>query len=503
MTYKKLIWMLVFLLGIFNASAMFSLQGFEDSQIIEFDGSISIFINEKNISITPLEPEELYIYNGKPSQEILESDQKLVYIIEHYAPDKKLEDTTRVDGQKRLTVVVKGAKVIIENGIIVKNDDNVKISTKSIFQTDSFDNREISFLSTKVTEIFGQIQELFFQLSDFSFSDDYDRGFFTGLATNYIPEIRNETFVEVIPNTECSKFGFVFYPDENYDYMDQTLEFTNKNGYALGIANSKNDNYDESLENMKLFVQEANKNNLTPIVRILGIDWFNEVSKTDDVVNFVKQLKKETKGKLEFIQIWDKPNLAYGPNNYFTNPQNYANYVIEIKNKLNDKEIKIISASLSIGTEEILSGENKSNSIEYLSTLLEYPEFWNSIDYWGSSAYNQDITLMNYCDFYNETMLFDGENLCLSSIYAYEKELELIYEKTNKQYKVFLTDTGYQLPHGSKDIDFLFTYLKEDPNVKASLIFLANGWSYYENSNWIDIKTEKITPIVNELTVCS
>ena len=107
------------------------------------------------------------------------------------------------------------------------------------------------------------------------------------------------------------------------------------------------------------------------------------------------------------------------------------------------------------------------------------------------------LTTENYCRFNYD------EELCLSSIYAYQKELDLIYEKTGKQYEVIMTNVGYTLPHDILELNFLFNYLKEDPNIKTALIFLANGWSFYENSNWLDIETEQLKPIASELNVCS
>ncbi|MBT7439974.1 hypothetical protein HN789_01910 [archaeon] len=502
MTYKKIIIGLVFILLISNVTANLEFIGFKEGQVEEFDTFSVIFIENKNITISQLVEENVKVYNGKPSPEVLENNEKLIYILQHYSPDKELTDETRKNGQKRLTAVVKDTNVEIQNGFIIRTEEK-KINTKSLLQAEKFGNREIDILSSRVAQIFSTIREIVFRISDFKLSEDYDRGFYTGMATEFIPEFSEESFVEVVPNVECNKFGFVYYPDTNYNYIDQTLELTKNNGYALGIAYSKYDQFQDSLNNMKIFVNEANKHNITPIVRILGVNWFTEIANADEVVNFIKDLKQETNGKLEYVQIWDKPNIVYGDNDYFLYPQAYADYVIEIKQKLNDPDIKFISASLSIGPTELVEGRQRNSSMEYLNTLLKVSEFWDNIDYWASSAYNKDITQNNNCRFDDGTSMIEAENLCLSSIYAYEKEIDRIYEETGSQVEVFLTDVGFSLEQDVSKFDFLLNHIKEDPSIKGATVFLANGWSLFEETSWINPETKKIIELNSQLDVCS
>jgi hypothetical protein len=501
MTYKKIIIGIVFFLLVFNVEADFIFENFKQDEIEEYTDYVLVNFQDEMISIKSLESEELLIYKGKPPQELLDSNRKIVYFVENYYPEKKIGDISRTEGQKRLTAVVKDAKVEIENGILVRTD-GLKINIKSVLEAESFEDRQIDHMSTKVTEIFGLKRNIFFRISDFMLSEEYGRGFYTEVVSEFTAEFdEDEEFIEVVPNTDCSKFGFVFYPETYYPYLSQTSDFTKDKGYALGVAVSRYDNYKESLENMKLFVEESYENGLVPIIRIIGTDWYSELPDPEIVVKFIKDLKEETEGKLEYIQISDKPNLAYLENNYFTYPENYANYVIDVKNMLNDNDIKIISASLSLGLDnpEI----RRNNSLEYLDSLLKIERFWESIDYWASSAYNKDITEKNYCMSYDEASMIEAENICLSSIYAYGKELNRIFESTGKQYDVFLTDIGYPIDTEPSKFNLLFKHIKEDPRIKGSLIFLANGWTFYEGTNWIDITSKEIIDLNKNIDVCN
>ena len=156
----------------------------------------------------------------------------------------------------------------------------------------------------------------------------------------------DEIYVDIFPEN-CSKLGFVYMPGHGYGYVKETIQFTSYEGWALGIAYSRNDNFDFALQDMTIFIDEATRYGLTPVVRILGNNWQQEVMPVDNIVDFIKNLSLSTNNQLEYVQIWDKPNINFNDN--FNDPKDYANYVININNSLNNSDIKIISGSLSLG----------------------------------------------------------------------------------------------------------------------------------------------------------
>ncbi|MBT3720631.1 hypothetical protein HOG47_03185, partial [archaeon] len=78
MTYKKIIIGLVFILLISNVTANLEFIGFKEGQVEEFDTFSVIFIENKNITISQLVEENVKVYNGKPSPEVLENNEKLI-----------------------------------------------------------------------------------------------------------------------------------------------------------------------------------------------------------------------------------------------------------------------------------------------------------------------------------------------------------------------------------------------------------------------------------------
>ncbi len=311
-------------------------------------------------------------------------------------------------------------------------------------------------------------------------------------STIVLEQNLDEKYVDVLPES-CSKFGFVFLPGFGYDFIKETNKFTNNKGWALGIAYSQNDNYLASLSEMTEFVNKADSSGLIPIVRILGENWNENKTSTDSVVNFIRILKQNTNGKINYIQIWDKPNVIFDDNEVFNNPEEYADYVIEIKNTLNDPEIKIISASLSLGKSGSIGENRRRDSNYYLSGLLPISEFWESIDYWGSTAFDSNLTGNDYCFNASQIENYKGDQLCLDSIYGYKWELEKIRQETGKEYEVFLTETGYP----TENINYVKTRelmqtLKEDYNVKSAIIFLGNGWDTWQTSSWLDMSNRTL-----------
>jgi len=312
-------------------------------------------------------------------------------------------------------------------------------------------------------------------------------------------------YVDVFPEN-CSKLGFVYMPGYGYDFLKETIQFTDYEGWALGIAYSRNDNFEFALQDMTIFIEEASKQKLTPIIRILGNNWQQEVMPVDTVVNFINNLSKATNNHITYIQIWDKPNIIFGDNKAFENPKDYADYIVNIKNKLNNSDIKIISGSLSLGKAGKVGENDRIDANSYLSGLLNINEFWQSINYWGSSVYNAKVNGKENCITSENIEFYKDQQLCMDNIYGYRWELEKIKQSTNKTFEVILTEIGYpiSLENMGKTKELLYL-VKSDPYVKSGLIFIANGWDVWQNSAWFDKENRSLSGYAYQISdaVCS
>lgn len=457
--------------------------GIEDSSII-----VNIKKNNDAIKIKQVKDESLYIFYNKPPLSFLEDKTPVVYVVEHFDPDKKINDPARTKGNKRLTTVVNNAIVEVDNGLKVSTD-GLKVGTRSFFEATNFENHQIDFIKEEtLIELFGKLKTLvarFFE--SYEINDEYDRGYKTN--DENVKDISAE-FVSTDVNGNCDRLGFVYFPGYDYEFMDQTNNFTDNKGYVLGVAYSKHDDFGEALDDMDRFLIFAKYYNLTPIVRVAGQNWYTQVMDKDIVIEFIKELKDKN-DDLEFVQIWDKPNMIYEDNNFFENPFDYANYVYDIKQGLNETNVKIISGSLSQGNNEQVGDNIRLNSIDYFNALIESQVFLDSIDYWASSSYEMNLTGTKCI---TGQLIYSGENLCVDSVDAYRWELELIKNKTGRYYETFLTDVGYptsSFSNMNKTVNLLKS-VNQDLNVKASLIFLGNGWDVFTDSTWIDPETSKL-----------
>jgi len=140
-----------------------------------------------------------------------------------------------------------------------------------------------------------------------------------------IIEESDEMLIDVFPE-DCSKLGFVYMPGHSYDFIKETIQFTGYEGWALGIAFSRDDNFEFALQDMTVFVEETTKQKLTPVIKILGNNWQDEIMPVDSVVSFINNLSEAT-DEIIYVQIWDKPNIA----KEFQKPIDYADYLIDIK----------------------------------------------------------------------------------------------------------------------------------------------------------------------------
>jgi hypothetical protein len=451
--------------------------------IMELEDGVMI----DEIVIRQLDTADVTVYFGTPSIDVIESGSPIVYITEHYEPDTALSDANRVNGQKRLDVVIKNAKVLVENGIIVRTD---RLSIHRDTFLSEHPGKQVDYLGDKGVEIFWGINDLIIRGIDFSLNSGFDRGFHNRGKTIEFETKENEEFFDVIEGEKaqyCKKIGFIFVPGFGYD----PIEFY-KAEYATGIAYSRNDNYELASADMERFAEKSRSKGIIPIVKLLGnigginqacidsngIDacsdegntvcsgitvlnckkvskdcnlWYdtgilcegnqkvdncdsgycfgnyayNEKPSSDEAINFITRLKEDS--VVNFIQVYDDAGKYYTPGEY-------AGLISEIKSRVSD--IKIISASMDD---------------QFLESMLDYPDFWENIDYFGADAGN------------------------------YEPQLQKIKSKTGKDIKSFVT-----IGKNDEKMDALklVTELRKadsDDKVIGIQIATANYWNRYES----------------------
>ncbi|MCM2325429.1 MAG: hypothetical protein NDI94_03115 [Candidatus Woesearchaeota archaeon] len=454
-----------------------------EREILELEDGIMI----DEIVIRELDTTDVTVYFGTPPIEVLGSGSPIVYITEHYEPDVALNDANRMNGQKRLDVVIKNAKVLVENGIIVRTD---RLSIHRDTFLSEHPGKQVDHLSDKGVEMFWGINGLIIRGFDFSLDSGFDRGFHNSGKTIEFETKENEEFFDVIDGEKaeyCKKIGFIFVPGFGYD----SLEFFNAE-YATGIAYSRNDNYESASADMEKFAEKSRSKGIIPIVKLLGniggidqacidsngIDacsdegnavcsgitvlnckktskscnlWYdtgilcegnqkvdncdtgycfgsyayNEKPSSDEAINFITRLKEDS--VVNFIQVYDDIEKYYTPGEY-------AGLISTIKSRVSD--IKIISASMDD---------------QFLESMLDYPDFWENIDYFSA----------------------DVEN--------YESQLQKIRSRTKKDIKMFVN-----IGKNDEKMDALklVTDIRKadgDDNVIGIQIATANYWNRYES----------------------
>lgn len=447
------------------------------------------------ISIRQLSKGETYIYYGVPDNKTLSGDIKIVYITEHYEPDLKIGDGSRKAGTGRLATVSKNDPAVEINnmGLVTRGS---LISIRSVLGLESFEGIQADSVKKDfVSEILGYATGLFIKMAGYIPDASYDRGYKTTGKVILSDDLA--TLYDVNPD-QCSKIGLVFVPGYGYDFLNNSKKFTKRNAWALGIAYSRNNTFITTAEDMTLFVQKAYDLGIIPVIRVTGEDG-NQINGTM-VADFINNISIATQGKIKYLQIWDEPNVVNN-GDLFSEPSEYAYFVKEAKEHLIDRDMKIISASLSLGKTEFVGNRTRQNSKIYMETLLESEIFMDNIDYWGSSSYNLNLSGGEYCFPAENIQFYRGSELCLGNALSYRWELELIKNMTGKDMKAFIAKAGYETPETNlENIKELIQQLKSDDNAHAVFIYSANTWKESNETAWIDEKTMELKSFAARLS---
>ncbi len=453
---------------------------------------ISITSNEKTTSIKQIKEEETLVYYGKPSQTVIESNTKLVYIVEHYSPDKEVTDSSRKQGVKRLTAVVKDAVVEIDNGIIVRTD-GLKVHTKSFLEAETLEDKEIDFIgNNKLTEIFGYLKSLVVRVvNKFRYGGLFDRGF--AVEDDFeAPDLDFGTeFVDVVDGKQegCNKFGFVFVPGFGYDYLSEVNKLTKNKGYAVGIAYSRNDNFASALEDMTEFIQKAKEDGLTPVIRIMGnVGSISQACREDFGIDACEN-EGDTmcngayiincNNVMEKCNVWQAVQTTCSGNQEVSNCNN-NNYCFG-----------------DYAYNEIINSDYVATFIKKLDqkTDFEYVQVWDQVDNY--------FTVEQYVDYVKEIKNSIEPDIKLISGSVSDEELFNELTDLDNTLDFFTISTNIETDKqvffetSSQDSSYLKGLL-EDQNIKGIFLSVANYWNKYEKNywttddNWIDSSTKEL-----------
>ncbi len=430
------------------------------------------------LSIKQIEKGETKVYYGLP-ENLPEKKEPLLFIVEHYDPDKKMDDISRQDGTPRFNVVIKNnPKTEIDSSGLNIRTDGLKINRDSFLDPGLFESREVDEIGeNSITEIFGYLKSLIIRISTrFDFDDEYDRGFKvegeTELPALYLD--LSQQYVDITPES-CSKFGFYFEDKIDLNYINETNAFTKKAWILLSVYPENNSDY---LYSLSEFIGNSIESDITPILKIIG---YNSTSETEEVVSiektgeFIKQIRNITNNKIKYFQILDKPNVGFEKREPIE-PEIYAEYVVNISKMFKETDVKIISATIELGKSETLENKKRKNANSYIDSIFDNPEFLESINYIGS-----DLEISENQDSYNcikasQILFYSGETYCMDSIYSYRWILEKVKEKTGKEFEVFLTEKTIS---DRKIIESL----KEDPYIKS---FTLNKEFWFTQDNLLN-----------------
>ena len=215
------------------------------------------------------------------------------------------------------------------------------------------------------------------------------------------------------------------------------------------------------------FMKRCRKYHIVPIVRLAtkarGKNWIRPNRKNlVDMIDFLGDLKWPSKDKI--IIVFNEVNHAeeWGGE---INPQNYASTLRFVSNwaRTEMKEFIILPAALDL---DAPNGTNTMEAFAYLDKLYDYDkEIFTYIDAWNSHSYP------------NPGFVSSPRRNGKNSMKGFIRELDYLRGKTNRDYKVFITETGWKLSY------------KTEP-------WLENYYTYCMQHIWSHYQVVAVTPFV-------
>ncbi len=189
---------------------------------------------------------------------------------------------------------------------------------------------------------------------------------------------------------EVSEFG---------KQLDKVRDLTGDCGLVTNLV--PNVGFGSDVDKWALFMQESNKRNLIPVLRLQGRTAGGSWEKPDAANNYADVAQKyaefiaavEAKSglKINYVQIWNEPNLA-GEWGGAANPGEYAQFLLAVGKAIREydmkdgkKETNIMNGGLAV-TGDTSGGNYQTEA--FINTMFTLsPELKDYIDVWSSHPY--------------------------------------------------------------------------------------------------------------------
>jgi hypothetical protein len=215
------------------------------------------------------------------------------------------------------------------------------------------------------------------------------------------------------------------------------------------------------------FFDEAKKKKIKPIVRFStkfenGAWKIPNKKEIVDLTAFVSELEWPTDEK--YVIVFNEVNHKKEWGNS-TDPAGYAEVLRFTSDWLRSEgnNYKVLPAAMDLAAP---NGSSTQEAFGYLTAMMGHdPGIWDTVDYWNSHSYPNPG--------FSSSPQRDGKN----SLRGFQYELAFLKEKTGKDFKTFITETGWT-ENGSTSR------------------WLATYYEYARQHIWSDSRVMAVTPFI-------
>lgn len=266
-----------------------------------------------------------------------------------------------------------------------------------------------------------------------------------------------------------NKGGIHILEPKELDNAYQLLNKDNENKTAyVTIPLSLNDL--SKTKDWEKFFKEAKQKNIIPIVRLVtefdGKSWTIPTRKNIiDQITFLSQFEWPYQEK--YLIVYNEPNhkSEFGG---IIDPAHYSKILKFTADwaHTENKNYKILPAGLDLASP---NGFLTMESFNFLNQMLkENPQIFDNIDYWNSHSYP------------NPGFISSPYQTGKNSLRGFKHELDYIKNKTGKDFKVFITETGWlNNIFTNRLLDYYYQYTAQyiwsDDRVIAVTPFILKG----------------------------
>ncbi|MEM3374200.1 MAG: hypothetical protein QXE31_03175 [Candidatus Woesearchaeota archaeon] len=414
-------------------------------------------------------PEEIKNKSEIDIKNINNLDYGIIYLVEHYEPDLRIDDSSRLNGKKILSInMYNNPKILFNDSKIVLFPNELKISKKSFEYAESLENSEINIINNNtIKRIYKKSNLTIIENEIIKYDKNYDRGFTS--EQDYLNEEKIQEYSKISNNhnivdeESCNKFiKFKKNIIIDNEFLNIYSNENKNNSWELYVINQKrNINNDESIilkENLDKIIELIKQSNGKKFIIKIDKNTINLFEIIKHIYNNLDTYDIKEKNKEIFFVIIDKPNsLEKEADKEIITSEDYINLLKNIYNEVSNN-INIIISPLEQSKEKIDSEKIILNSKDYYETIFKNEDIINPIKYIAISINTSQLEGLNYC--INLNTLYNKDYFCIDSIYAHRVVLDIakIYNKELKA--IILIET--------QNINESFIEeLKSDPYVEA------------------------------------